>query len=756
MDNQDGSSTPVHNTVHGDVSGAVIQLRDVHGGIAFHHHEAGVTGLVAVVSRIGPGSTTGMFVGREDEARQVLAALAPHSDARAGPVVVSAVAGMGGVGKSALARHCAVHAAGLDWFPGGVFWVDLQGYSSDGVVTAAAVISPLLRQLGVPPDRIPSLPADQMAVYDRKLGELSATPVLLVLDNASTADQLHGLLPTGDRHRAVITTRDTLGLPDARRLPLDVLPVADALVVLARTLHRQDPADDRVDRDPVGAARLAEVCDHLPLALLIAAGLLADEPNLTPGELAGQLAECGTAGFTHGETRLASVFATSYDRLLGRNPGAARMFLLLALAPGLDIATDAAASLADTSTAEARTLLRALRQSYLLTTANDRWRMHDLVRSHALDHALDGTEAALVRLLDHYLRTTRAAGSHLRKLAGGTLSDRFANRNDALDWLDAERPNLIAAQKHSAATQHHVIGLAAGLEHYLVRRRHLSDRLDVHVSALAAAHRLGVPDGIASASNYLGIALWSVRRFEDAATAHRTAHDLWREVGNRDGEGVALNNLGNALRELRRFDEAIAAHETARDIHQDTGDHLNEGMAWNNLGLVLQKVGRFDEAIVAVRRDLDICRELDDRVGEAMAWNNLGNALRELRRFDEAIAAHQTARDLHHDAGNPAGEGVAWNNLGKALRLVGRLDAAITALQTARDLHHSTGDRHNEGTTSMNLGIALEQARQYDAARASWERALVALRDSVDPDSVEEVQRRLEGLPGGAGGTPPS
>jgi tetratricopeptide (TPR) repeat protein len=811
MSGQESDPGPgrVANTVPGVVSGPVAQIGTVHGNVEQHHHEAStvVPEVVAVVTRLAPGPASAgvMFVGRGDEVERLLASLTPHADTSAetdvkagvGPVVVSAVAGMGGVGKTALARHCAHLATRNGWFHSGVFWVDMQGYSPDGVVTAAGVFSPLLRHLGLPADQIPLQAADRVAVYDRTLRGLQETgrAVLLVLDNASSAEQVRGLLPGEGVHRVVVTTRDTLDLPGARRLALDVLPTAEAVGVLDRALRRQDPDDDRAHTDPAGIEHLAGVCGGLPLALLIAAGLLTDEPALSPGVLAQQLAHSSTTGFTHGETRLAAVFTASHDRLRERDPEAAQLLRLLALTPGVDISTDAAAALADIPASRARTLLRVLRQAHLLLPAGsvDRWRMHDLIRRHTLEHhPVDDQhddDACLTRLLDHYLHTTTDADAHLRALSGGPVPDRFTDRADALAWLDIEHPNLVAAVHHAATTGRHThtTGLAAVLDQYLSWRRHLTDLLTVHELALTAAHHLNTPHTLATAWNNLGNALRQVRRFDEAITAHQRDLDICQELGDRHREGIAWGNLGLALQELRRFDDAITAHQHDLTICHELGDRHGEGTAWNNLGLALQEVHRFDDAITAHHTARDIHHELGDRHREGMVWNNLGLALREVRRFDDAITAHETARDIHHELGDRHGEGTAWNNLGLALRQVGRFDGAITAHQhdltichelgdrhgegmawnnlgntlqavrrfddaitahhTARDICHELGDHHREGMAWNNLGNTLLLMGRFDDARSCWEQALTAFRSADDTFLVERVLSLLDGLP---------
>lgn len=761
----------MRNTVSSHVSGSVVQVGNIHGDVTIHQYEyrpeTSAPEVVAVVTKLEPGPTAfdGGFVGRGREVDRMLAALVPltgttveggRDGATAVPVRVSVVAGMGGVGKSALARHCALVAARRGWFPGGVFWVDLQGYSGEGAVASVSVLSPLLRQLGVPADLIPDLPADRAAFYDKTLRDLNAAgqAVLLVLDNASVSDQLLGLLPTSDRHRAVVTTRDTLDLPGSRRLPLDVLPTRDAITVLDRALRQQDDNDARVDADPAGTARLARVCGGLPLAMLIAAGLLADEPDLAPGILADQLIDAGTDGFAHGENQLAGVFTTSYQRLDSRRPEAARLLRLIAHAPGVDIDTAAAAALADISVDRARPLLRVLHHAHLLTTTVvDRWRMHDLVGRHTTDHLPhedDGNdiEAALSRLLDHYLHSTLAADGHLGGLPKRAMSDMFSHRAHALAWLDIEHPNLVAAVRLATATGRHLhaFHLARALDDFLDWRRHVTDRLTVQRLALEAAHHLDNPRILADAWTYLGMALRTARHFEDAVTAHRTALDLYHDLGYRHGQGMALNNLGLALRDAGYFEQAVTTYKSALDLVRELGDRHGESLAWTNLGNALCNVRRFDDAVGAHRAALDIFRDLGNRHGEGTALNGLGLALREAGHLDKALAAHRAACDIHRDLGDRHGEGLALNNLGTVLREARRPEEAVTAYQTARDHFRGLGDRYAEGTAWKNLGFALLDLQRPAEALSSWNHALIAFETIGDTGSAATVQRLTNDL----------
>ncbi|WP_158854817.1 tetratricopeptide repeat protein [Saccharothrix deserti] len=691
-----------------NVTGNVVQAGRI-GSVYVHHAPTQVArAAAAVVTRVRPEATAGeVFVGRSDEMERVLSALDPGDAVGAGAsgVVVSAVAGMGGVGKTALARHAAVEAARRGWFAGGVFWVDLQGYSPDGQVSATAVFGPLLRRLGMPDERIPDDPGEQAAVYDEVLTELAVRDrgVLVVLDNASAAAQVRGLLPGAGPHRIVVTTRDTLDLPHARRLSLDVLALGAAVALLERALHEQDPDDDRIGTDPPGAGKLAQACGGLPLALRIAAALLADEPHLGPGELAEQLRQApGVEGYAHGEQALAATFDLSWRRLVHLHPGWARLLRLLCLDSGPDTSTEVAAALADQSTAHVRVGLRALRHAHLIRVVGpERWGLHDLIRAHTgtrhapdLDH--EQLRTAEMRLLDHYTTTTEHANVHLQALAGQSVPDRFAARQEVLEWLDAERATLIATVVHAATAGYHAhaVRLGIALGEYLRLRRYLTDLITVAEHAHTSAAHL-TPHRSATTANNLGAALRQVQRFEEAITFYETALRLLKEAGDRRGEATTWNNLGTVLQEIGQLEESVAAYGTALDLMRKVGDRQGEAVAWTSMGVVLWRMGRSGEAVTAHETALGLFRQMGDLHGEANALGSLGVALVEVGRLEESVTAYQTALGLSREMGDPRYEANAWGTLGLALRKAGRFEEAGRCWERARDAFSATGDTDN-------------------------------------------------------------
>ncbi len=612
------------------------------------------------------------FTGRESELKNIAALLDPAGDAGA---VVLAVAGLAGVGKSALAVHAAYAARQAGRFPGGVLFLDLHGYD-DAPVEPGRALDALLRALGVPAENIPPGDAERAGLYRSKLAAIR-DPVLIIADNASKEAQVEPLLPGPGPHRVVVTSRHTLARLGARLLDVKVLDDKAGVALLDKALRVGLPSDDRIVADRPGAARLAGICGGLPLALQITAALLKADPSRTVSDLADELTDeirrlevlqYDDGGGTSAPS-VAAAFELSYRQL---GDTTARVFRLLPVNPGPDLSTKAVEALANRPPSEVRNkAISQLVRAHLIEAAaggEDRWRMHDLLRLYAQQlsdaHAdADGREEARDRLLGYYLARAREADAHLRALPGTPVPAAFTGRDDALAWLDTERPNLIASVSMAARTGRDdtAMQLPLSLDAYLRWRRRFDDLLTIATISLDAARRLG----------------------------------------DRHCEGRALDNLGAALWEVRRFEEAITACQDAAAIFQETGDRHNEGLALTNLGIALWKVRRFEEAITACQDAAAIFREIRDRHGEGLALTNLGAALAEVRRFEEATTACQDAAAIFRETADRHGEGHALDNLGAALAGGRRFEEATTACQDAAAIFRETADRHSEYWESL-------------------------------------------------------
>jgi tetratricopeptide (TPR) repeat protein len=680
------------------------------------------------------------FTGREAELAQVARLLAPP--AGGGAVVVSAVAGLAGVGKTALTVHAAHAAREAGWFDGGVLFIDLHGYDEHPVHPGRA-LDALLRALGIPSEHVPNDTEQRAALYRSALDQIPC-PVLVIADNASAEAQVRPLLPGPGPHRVIVTSRHTLAGLGARLLDVTVLDQAAAVRLLDAVLRTARPEDERIAGDQAAAARLAVLCDGLPLALQITAALLAADPILSTGELAEMMADevrrLEALRYDDGgggdAPSVAAAFELSYRQL---DQDAARLFRLLSVVPGPDVSTRAATELAAWPTDRARAVIGRLVRAHLIESGGvqGRWQMHDLLRAyarHVPDASAGEREQALGRMLAWYLQCSKAASEYLRAPAGPAVSVEFADRDDALAWLDAERPGLIAAVTEAAAVGRHqeAMRLPLYLGNYLAWRRRFDDWLTVLAVSRDTARQLNDKDNEAAALGNIGYALEMVRRFEEAIIAHQGAMAIYRETGDRHAEGMVLSNLSTTLQMVRRFGEAISACQEAAAIFRETGDRHGEGMALTGLGNALTQVRRFEEAVSAQRDAAARLRETGDRRGEGMALNNLGIALREVRRFEEAVSAGQGAVAAYRETGDRHGEGMALIGLGLALAEVQRFEEAVSAYQAAVAIYREADDRHGEGMALNNLGIALLTLRRFDEAIAACQEAGATFRETGD------------------------
>ncbi|MDW6066408.1 tetratricopeptide repeat protein [Streptomyces sp. FXJ1.4098] len=723
--------------------------------------------------------------GRDDKVDELLGLLDPAQH-EAEAVVVSAVAGLAGVGKTALALYVGHQAvAERGWFPGGVFFLDLRGYDPDRQVAAEQALGALLRAMGVRDEDLPPTIEEQAGLYRSLLAGRASQqrPILLVLDNVSATDQVDPLLPGQREHRVLVTSRHTLASLPARLIDLAALNPPAASELIRQALATARPGDPRIRDEPEAVTHLAERCGFLPLALQIAAAILKADPGRSIADLADDLQDERTRleKLRYEETggrslAVRAAFDLSYRRLTDEQ---AQLFRLLALAPGPDISTEAAAA-AVGHRVQVRPLLVALSQAHLLDeqpVAAGRWGMHDLVRLYAAELASErrGQEReALDRLLGYYSEAADAADDQLRAPLETAGPERFRDLDDALAWLDEERLTLISATTLAAATGRANISLslATSLTKYLRQRRHFDDLLLISQTALDAARAVSDPHVEGRAQINLGAALEEVLAFDDAVTAFEEALNIFRELGDRQCEGQALNGLGNAQQGKRKFgnavnayeqaehifreigdrdaeagirdnigcalqgkgeiDAAVIAHEQAAQIFRELGDRRSESLARAHVGQAMQELGRPKEAVTAHLKFLEVCREIGDRLGEGGALQNLGNALRGDRRFRKAIRAHRKAVEIFQEIGDPRHEARGLADLGLDLIEVHRFRKAIRAHRKAVEIFQEIGDRHAEGKTLGNLGATLWQAHRSKEAIRVHEQVVDIFRELDD------------------------
>ena len=682
-------------------------------------------------------AAAGYFTGRSAELEWLtgLVDLSGSAASAGGTVVISAIDGMAGVGKTTLAVHTAHRLAAR--FPDGQLFIDLYGYTEgyrprepDGALEW------LLRALGMPAQQIPDDAEARAALYRQRL---AGTRTLIVLDNAVGEAQVRPLLPGAPGCLVLITSRRRLkSLDDAQILSLDVLAPPDAVALL-----RAVAGADRIPADDPLLGEIARLCGYLPLALRIAGALLRHRSAWSLQYLAGLLHDPRrrVAALSDGDRELAAVFDLSYT---GLGEGQRLMLRRLGLVPGLDADGYAAAALLDTDPQGAAGLLEDLvDHNLLIAHAPGRYRFHDLIRAHA--HALAGQDpakdrdAALDRLLHYYAHTAQSASVPIARHPRLAPEDPApANAPAVFDfdaaraWLRAERDNIEAAIDfgRTRALHEHALALTAGLAEILHTDGPVARALEICQAAADTAARRDCPAAHAGALTDLGIVRRQTGDLPGAGEALTRALEIYRRIGHRHGEAAALTELGGLRQLSGDLPGAVGALTQAMEIHRDAGHLYGEAYTLTELGSVLRIAVDLPGAVGALIRALELCRATGHRHGEALALSGLGRVRRMTGDLPAAGEALTRALEIYREIGHRHGEANTLSDLGVVRQLSGDLPGAGEALTRALEIYRATGHRQGGAYTLTELGRVRRQTGDVPGATEALTQALEFYRSS--------------------------
>ncbi|WP_158853696.1 ATP-binding protein, partial [Saccharothrix deserti] len=654
------------------------------------------------------------FIGRDPE----FVALTALDDPGPGrTVVITAIAGAGGIGKTWFALHWAHRH--LDRFPDGQLFVDLRGFSPDGEpMDPAVAVRGFLDALGVEPGRLPVDPHAQAALFR---GLVADRRMLILVDNAADTAQVTPLLPGGKSCTVLVTSRNRLsGLVirhGARQLALDVLSDVEARALLTARLGAA-----RIAAEAAAVDEIIGLCGGFPLALSIIAGRAHTHRRIPLAEFVIELRDLGLGALVDDDpaASLPTVLSWSHRSL---RPEQQTAFGLLGIAPGPDIGLPAAANTIGLSQAQAGQVLDALAAASLLTRdTGGRYRMHDLIRRYAgitADQHLieESRQAALRRVLDFYLHTAHTADRLLHPHAlqiqldpptPGTRPHPLSDIPSALDWLTAEHANLLAAQRTAAAHHWHepVWQLARVLSTFHARRGRRHDDLSVWQAALEATADLPDP-----AVRIL------VRRL-----------------------------LGRAHGELGQYGKATRHLNLALAMAERHGERTQQAIAHYQLGRLWALQGDDQRALECTARSLELDRAIGNPVWEADSLNTMGWYTARLGDYDTARAHCQAALALHRRHRNPEGEANTLDSLGWIEHGTGRHHHAVHHYRQALDLFRALGNTDLAADTLDNLGHPYAALGQHQQAHEAWQEALELYKAQHRTQDAQRVQRQLGAL----------
>ncbi|MFF5404184.1 BTAD domain-containing putative transcriptional regulator [Streptomyces misionensis] len=630
------------------------------------------------------------FTGRAAFVDELSAVLASATETEGSVMAVSAMAGIGGVGKTTLAVHVAHRARSS--FPDGQLYVDLQG-AGHRPAEPETVLGSFLRALGTADSAIPDSLEERAALYR---SVLDGRRVLVLLDNAKDAAQVRPLLPGTEGCAALVTSRMRMvGLAGAHLVDLDVMSPDEALALFTRIVGAE-----RVTPEREAALDVVAACGFLPLAIRIAASRLAARRTWTVSVLAAKLADERRRldELQAGDLAVKATFELGYGQL---DPAQARAFRLLGLADGPDISLPAAAAVLDLPPEDTEDLLESLVDTSLLeSAAPGRYRFHDLVRLYARacaerdEQPASGRGAAMSRLLDFYLAT--AAGVYAVERPGDRLVDHleptrhpgltFNDSKGAVDWLHAEGDCLLACVRQSAGQG-------------MLRRA---------VDLLWVAKDLAE----SGANSY---------QYETTAVAVR---DMARDAGDQRAEGRARTALTNALLVSDRFNQADEEARLAIQLAQAADDLAPCCWVPNDRGIIALYQGRNDDGERHLREAITHYRADGNLPGEASALCNLSRIHVKLGRLDSAVDLAGQGLAIYDRLGMTLRVANARLALGIALNAAGRSGEALEQLHEALRLFQDNRQRLWEGTANFRIAEAHFAGGQYALAARHAEQAL--------------------------------
>ncbi|WP_307847060.1 BTAD domain-containing putative transcriptional regulator [Micromonospora sp. D93] len=726
------------------------------------------------------------FVGRADV---VLRLLAETRRVEERVPAVHIIDGMAGSGKTALAVHLARRLS--DRYPDAALFIDLCGHGDKNRIEPAGALFTLLRQLGIPADRVPVEFDDRVELWRQELARRRA---VVILDNAASSEQIMPLLPAEPTTVVLVTSRRRLSHPDAgpsRTLP--VMSPQESVDLLCLSVGR-----DRVEAEPDAAAEVVRRCGYLPLAIRLAGARLAHRRGWRLADLVEQMA--GDAPVLHHlaqeESTVTGAFAASYEPL---PPSTKRVFRFLGLYPGSRFGAPAVAALTGLTIAESRAALDDLVDRNLVEDLDStRYRLHDLMRQYSIElcsrtDSSNDRRRGLARLFDFTLEVVLKVAdllepgvirSQVTHIPTGQLELVEAVGEPTADWLEAERTDLVTMvlSARESGFHQHCWQLARALWRFCYIRGYFEDIILTHRHGLEAAEAAEDIDALALMNNYLASAYvrtgnkqgaldhltrsvelsrnsrdalnparyranlaavywWSGHLSESVKLGFACLRD-YKVYGNVGGS-ILLPNLGLALSALGRYEEALRMHRLHLAWARTNSDEFHTLNALSHIGAVRLRMGDLPQAIRILLASLALRDRTGHRYAEAEVRNDLGIAYRGLGRLVEAQQEHELARKLSIGSGERHVEAAALNELGRTLLAQGRGGEAFEVHREALRLATRIAHPHEQGRALAGLAEHFVRADPVEARR-HWERALAIFRRMGVPERFEAERRLAE------------
>ncbi|GAA3375755.1 AfsR/SARP family transcriptional regulator [Streptomyces racemochromogenes] len=687
---------------------------------------------------------------------------------------VGLVTGVAGVGKTGLAVRWAHRVT--EQYPDGRLFADLRGYDEHHAPTTAGdILSRFLRSLGVDSEDVPIGLEDRIALYRSVLAERR---VLIVLDNVRTFAQIRPLLPGSGGSTVLVTSREQLEQlvtwPQRGRVHLGVLSEADSVELLGRIV-----GEVRIQAAPGDSARLAELCDRLPLALRIAAARLASKPHWTVRHLVTRLSDGRRRldELSQGESQVRASFELSYRYL---HKDAARLYRLLGLLGVPDFTTWVGAALLDGDVMDAERLIEHLVDAQFLevvgvdATGQLRYRFQNLMRLYAEELAREEeSEEDRREACERVFRTslTIAEQAFRREKGGdyGTVRGDEPRRDvdsvlveellaAPLEWFEAERLSLVAVVEQAAELGMDDLAwdLVMSMEVLFESRNYLEDWRRCSEYALEVARDAGNLRGWAAMEQQLGVIELRHRRLAASAARQEKALGLYTQAGDPRGRALVLNNLAFIDRIRGDYDLGMSRLREALEVFRAQDDRTTQAYALQFMSQIALEQGRPEMAVELSMDSLRVCEGIKGGGRTlALATYRLASAYLALGRLGAAEENFSRVVDIVREKSDLLGLAYALLGLAEARLKAGAADAAERTFAEALEVARRTRSPMVEGQIQLALGEACRQSRRLEEAAAHAAAALAMFQGIGSPPweaKAEAALRRVAEAAGAAGG----
>jgi tetratricopeptide (TPR) repeat protein len=632
-----------------------------------------------------PYSGTPRFIGREVELTQLHEQL-QHSDS----IAISAIAGMGGIGKTELALQYALNHLRDGTYSGGVCWVGARQDIGMQILVFAKVYLGL-----VIPEDLDLVTQVQWCWRHWPQGE-----VLVIFDDVTDYTTIQPFLPRPDpRFKVLITTRLLLGT-SRNQLSLEVLAEEAALEFLCSIV-----GDEQINHQLEDAQALCAWLGYLPLALELVARYLASRPDLSLASLLARLQKQKLAakalarpevGMT-ANLSIAAAFELSWHELSESAQQLAGWLSLFALTPiPWELVEACILELGTESDAETLEDLRdeLINLNLLRLMDEQTYQIHPLIREFFVAKLKQIPKE--VSMKQAFCRGMVAVAKQIPSIP-------------TLQLIQAIAPVIP-----------HIAEAATTLEAWLS-----DDDLIIPY--------IGISRFYQGQAAYEQALPWLERCLHIAATRLGSDHP---------DVATSLNNLAYLYQLQGRYGEAEPLYVRSLAIREQQlgADHPDTATSLNNLANLYESMGRYGEAEPLYVRSLSISEQQlgADHPDVATSLNNLAELYKLQGRYGEAEPLYVRSLQIREEQLGADHPNVATslNNLAELYKLQGRYaEAEPLLLRSLSISEQQLGSDHPITATILNSLAALyyEQGN-YSGAEPLYLRSLAVREQQLGAD----------------------